>query len=52
MTMKAKELLDRILEKTVPQSKRLDMSAPAPMMGLPQGNPQMGITPPMAGVQQ
>lgn len=44
MTAKAKELLDRILEKTVPQSKRLNMSPPAPMAGLPTGAPQMGIS--------
>lgn len=55
MTAKAKELLDRILEKTVPQSKRLDVAPPAPMGGMSTGNPQMGTTPPvpaMAGAQQ
>jgi len=53
MRAKAKELLDRLLEKTVPDSKRMSMAPPAPMGGMSPGNPQMGITPPaMPGPQQ
>lgn len=41
---KAKEIMDRILEKTIPESKRLSI---APPVALPTGNPQMGTTPPV-----
>lgn len=40
MTAKAKELLDRILEKTVPDTKRLNLAPQTSMPLLPQANPQ------------
>lgn len=46
MTMKAKELLDRILEKTVPSTNRLNLAPQAPITGLPQDLSTMGIMPP------
>lgn len=47
MTVKIKELMDRLLEKTVPDSKRLSMAPPAPMPGIPQGPPQVDNLPPL-----
>lgn len=49
---KVKEILDRMLEKTIPDSKRMSMAPPAPMAGIPQPSPQMGINPAMASVPQ
>lgn len=39
--MKAKEIMDRMLEKTIPDSKRLSIAPPTPTNPqFPQGNPQ------------
>lgn len=43
LRQRAKMIMDMILEKSVPQAKRM---AIAPPVALPTGNPQMGITEP------
>lgn len=43
LRQRAKMIMDMILEKSVPQAKRM---AIAPPVALPTGDPQMGITPP------
>lgn len=55
MKQKAKELMDRLLEKTVPESKRMSLQPPAAIpaqpQGLPQGAPQAPTPPVPPGAQ-
>jgi len=41
-TQKINELMDRLLEKTVPDSRRMNVVPPAPMPGMPMQGQQMG----------